>query len=86
MSNAAIEKDVWRTYTNLLFAGPVVLVPVYSGVDREGRERALEIYRRLMPEREIIAIDCSDLIRLGGALHCITMNVGQVGNRRPSSR
>ena len=82
----APREDVWRTYTNLLFAGPVVLVPVYSGVDRDGRERALEIYRRLMPEREIIAVDCSELIRLGGALHCITMNVGQVGNRRPAAR
>lgn len=73
---------VWPTYANIVFAGRVVLVPVYSGWDAAGREEALAIFRRLLPKHRVVPIDCRELIRLGGALRCITLNVGRVGELR----
>ncbi len=66
----------WRTYTNLLFANRVVLVPVYPGVDAEGEARALHVLGGLLPGRRLISIDAESLVELEGALHCVAMNLG----------
>ena len=73
MSSAVYYDDerLPATYANFLFVNNAVLVPVY-GV-REDAE-ALEIFRETFPERDIVAIDCSVLIRQHGSLHCVTMN------------
>jgi len=61
------------TYANFLFVNGAVLVPIYNlKTDKE----ALTIFRKTFPKREIIAIDCSVLIRQHGSLHCVTMNFG----------
>ena len=59
------------TYANFLFVNGAVLVPVY-GV-RQDKE-ALAIFRKTFPHLNIVALDCSVLIRQHGSLHCITMN------------
>ncbi len=59
------------TYANFLFVNGAVLVPIY-GVSQD--EQAIEIFRKTFPSREIVAIDCSVLIRQHGSLHCVTMN------------
>jgi len=71
----------WRTYTNVAFANSVVLVPVYRGVDRPGREKALETFARLMPGWQAIGIDCTTLLQGGGALRCVTAGVPLVPPR-----
>jgi len=59
------------TYANFLFVNGAILVPTYNvAQDRE----ALNIFRDTFPSYEIIAIDCSVLIRQHGSLHCVTMN------------
>jgi agmatine deiminase len=58
------------TYANFLFINGAVLVPTY-GVSQDAA--ALEVFRRLCPDRDVIAIDCRLLIRQHGSLHCITM-------------
>jgi agmatine deiminase len=63
---------IWRSYTNSLTINGRVLVPVY-GVDED--EQALEIYRRVMPEHEVIGIDCKVGINGGGAVHCLTREI-----------
>ena len=65
----------WRTYTNVVFANGALLVPVYRGVDRAGREKALELFARLLPGWQVIGIDCTTLIQGGGALRCISTGV-----------
>lgn len=65
------EERLPATYANFLFVNGAVLVPVY-GVKED--EEALNIFRETFPEREIVAIDCSVLIRQHGSLHCVTMN------------
>jgi agmatine/peptidylarginine deiminase len=66
---------VWRTYTNVIFANGRLLVPSYSGAPQELEEQAMDLYRRLLPGWEVIGIDCEEMIPLGGALHCISMNL-----------
>jgi agmatine/peptidylarginine deiminase len=69
------DDGVWRTYTNIVFANSVLLVPVYPDYCPDLDETALGIYRRLLPDRRVVGIDASRLIRMNGALRCITMNV-----------
>lgn len=65
----------WRTYTNVVFANKVLLMPTYVGVDRAGREKAMEIFARLLPGWQVVGIDCTALIRGGGALRCVSATV-----------
>jgi agmatine deiminase len=66
---------IWRSYTNVLFANGKLLVPTYASVDLSGRKRALSTYRTLLPEWSIVPVDCTEVIQLGGALHCLSMNL-----------
>jgi len=58
------------TYANFLMLNGAVLVPVYN---LPQDEEALRIFQTSFPEREIVALDCSVLIRQHGSLHCVTM-------------
>lgn len=66
---------VWRTYTNVVFANGVLLVPIYPDYCPDLDEEALALYRRLLPDRRVVGIDASRLIKMNGALRCITMNI-----------
>lgn len=75
------ENGIWRTYTNVIYANGIVLVPVYSSYDAPGSIRALNEFAKLLPRWEIFGIDSSRLIENEGALHCISMNLVHVGER-----
>ncbi|HEX3868793.1 MAG TPA: agmatine deiminase family protein [Pirellulales bacterium] len=66
---------VWRTYTNVIFANGKLLVPQYPQTDPTSDAAALSIYRALLPDWEVVGIDCTSLIVKHGALHCISLNV-----------
>jgi hypothetical protein len=63
---------VWRSYTNVIMANGVLMMPVYPDVDADLAGRALDVYRRLLPRWQIVPVDSSALIHCGGALHCIS--------------
>ena len=69
------DDGVWRTYTNIVFANDVQLVPVYPDYCPDLDQAALATYHRLLPDMRVVGIDCSRLIKMNGALRCITMNV-----------
>ena len=77
------EDDIWRSYTNVVFAGGILLVPVYPDCCPDLDAAALEIYRHLLPDRMVVGIDASQLVGMRGVLRCITMNVPRGG--RPGS-
>lgn len=58
------------TYANFLIINEAVLVPTYNS---EKDKKAVSLLRQAFPEREIIGIDCSALIKQHGSLHCVTM-------------
>jgi agmatine/peptidylarginine deiminase len=60
------------TYANFLIINGAVLAPVY---DDPADRIALERLSVAFPGREIVPIDCRPLIRQGGSLHCITMQL-----------
>ncbi len=66
---------VWRTYTNVVYANGVLLVPTYPNYCPELDAKAMQFYRELLPCREVVGVDASGLIRLSGALRCVSMNV-----------
>lgn len=63
----------YLTYTNSIIVNRTVLVPIYSLPTDAG---ALQIYRDAMPGYNIVGFDCSSIIPLGGAIHCIAKEVG----------
>ncbi|MFA9392632.1 MAG: agmatine deiminase family protein [Prolixibacteraceae bacterium] len=58
------------TYANFLIINGAVLFPIYKC---KTDEPALKAIKNAFPDREIVPIDCSVLIRQHGSLHCVTM-------------
>jgi agmatine/peptidylarginine deiminase len=63
------------TYTNVVFANGNLLVPTWPEASRKHEEKALSVYRRLLPDWKIVPIDSQDFGRKQGSLHCATMNL-----------
>jgi agmatine deiminase len=57
------------SYANFYIANGLVLVPTY---DPLRDEEALGTLRGLFPDREVVGIDCTDLVWGLGAFHCVT--------------
>ncbi|NDV77556.1 agmatine deiminase family protein [Dysgonomonas sp. 511] len=79
MAKAVYDEDNTRlpaTYANFLIMNNAVLVPVYN--DKDTDDIALGQLRLAFPNREIIGIDCSPLIRQHGSLHCVTMQYPEI--------
>lgn len=59
------------SYANFYIGNRSVLAAVFSDPNDA---KALEILKECFPDKNIIPIDCTDLIYGGGAIHCITCN------------
>jgi agmatine deiminase len=72
----ACEVPGWRlpvlpaSYVNFLVVNGGVLVPTF----RQGRndDQALGLIRELFAGRDVVGIDCLELVEEGGTLHCIS--------------
>ena len=75
--NGSWSGPPYRTYANNLIVNKKVLVPTYR---TEYDTIGLRIIREAMPGYEVVGIDCDDfnanIISLGGAIHCITKEIG----------
>ncbi|WP_355662256.1 agmatine deiminase family protein [Halomonas salifodinae] len=60
------------TYANFLIINGAVLVPTYGDA---ADSRALAALAEAFPDRDILPIDCSVVIRQHGSLHCLTMQL-----------
>jgi agmatine deiminase len=58
------------SYANFYFVNGALLVPTYD--DKKRDRRALEILQSHLNDRQVIGIDCRDLIWGLGAIHCLT--------------
>jgi agmatine deiminase len=64
------------SYANFYIANGVVLVPLY---DPRYDAQALNLFKTCFPDREVICINCADLVWGQGSIHCITQQIyGQV--------
>ncbi len=72
----ACEVPGWRlpvlpaSYVNFLIVNGGVLVPTFR--QKRNDDRALGMIRELFSDREVVGIDCLDLVEEGGTLHCIS--------------
>lgn len=57
-------------YANFLIINGAVLLPVYG---QPSDEQARQVLQSCFPGREIVCINCRELIRQNGSLHCVTM-------------
>jgi len=81
-----MPKPLWHSgqrlpasYANFYIANGIVLLPTYDpGPDEE----ACAVLQNLFPDREVIGIDCTDLVWGLGAFHCVTQQWPSVLNRR----
>lgn len=69
----------WRTFTNIILANGTVLVPTFEDVDPGMERQALDTFARLLKGWEVIPVECTSLIRKGGALRCVSMNIPDLG-------
>ncbi|WP_069131424.1 agmatine deiminase family protein [Rhodohalobacter halophilus] len=60
------------SYANFYVANGVVLVPLY---DERHDDEALELFREFYPGRDVVGIECADLVWGQGSIHCITQQL-----------
>ena len=85
----AARDGSWRSYTNVIYANGVVIVPQFPDFSPELDQQALAIYRRAFPERRVVGIDASSIVTKRGGLHCLALSIprmpdqpdGQAGGR-----
>ena len=65
------EERLPATYANFLIMNGAVLLPVYNQPAKD--ELARTALAGVFPDREIVCIDCSALVKQHGSLHCVTM-------------
>ena len=70
------------SYLNFYIANRRVLVPAFGCRRDEPARAALQ---ELFPRRRAVSLDCRDLIRGLGGLHCITLQQPRSGRRRRAS-
>lgn len=74
MAKPVFDEDNERlpaTYANFLIMNEAVLMPTYQ--DAKTDNLAIKQLQTAFPDKEIVGIDCSPLIRQHGSLHCVTM-------------
>lgn len=71
----AARDGCWRSYTNVIYANGVVIVPQFPDFSPDLDRQALETYRRAFPDRRVVGIDASDIVRKRGGLHCFSLDI-----------
>lgn len=69
------KKRLPASYINFLFINNALLLPVFGD---ENDKIAIDIFKKICKDREIIPIDSKIFLRQGGSLHCLSMNVAAI--------
>ena len=65
----------WSTFTNVIFANDLVILPSFKSDQAAYVERAVAIYKSVLPEHEVVVVDTSSMKKLEGSVHCMSINV-----------
>jgi len=63
------------SYVNFYFSNDSVLLPQFGGENAASDVRAVELMRRLCPNRRIVPIDSRPILLGGGNIHCVTQQI-----------
>jgi agmatine deiminase len=69
------QKLIAFSYTNVIYANGLLLVPSYQGVAADVEEQVLATYRRLLPNWSVVSINSTPILQKEGSLHCIALNL-----------
>jgi agmatine/peptidylarginine deiminase len=69
------EDHFGGTYTNVVYANGVLLVPTWPEASKEVERRALDVFRRLLPEWTIKKFDSHELGVMEGGPRCATLSL-----------
>lgn len=76
-------RDIWRSYTTVVYVNGVLLMPFYPGIDGHGAVVARETYRKVLPkEWKIVRINAQLIEAESGTLRSLTMRLGPL-NKTP---
>ncbi len=64
--------DDWKTYANSLYLNNKLILPVYN---HPFDSDATAVYQELLPNHQIVGINCNAIIGWEGAIHCIVMQL-----------
>ncbi len=67
-----VDERLPASYANFVIINGAVIVPTY---DDPNDQEALKILQKLFPDRDVIGLDASVLIRQHGSIHCSCMNL-----------
>lgn len=73
------QEYVPASYANFYLANGCVLVPLY---DELQDQKALVLFKKYFPNREVIGVQCADLVWGQGSIHCITQQLYGIPNKR----
>lgn len=64
---------LYPTYANALFVNRTVIMPKFN-IDQDAAAR--DTFQKYLPGYKIVQVDCKSIIEKGGAVHCITKEIG----------
>lgn len=64
---------LYPTYANAVFVNKTVIMPKYNHVLDAA---AQDTFQKYLPGYEVVQVDCNAMIGAGGAIHCITKEIG----------
>ncbi|KAJ5502451.1 Peptidyl-arginine deiminase Porphyromonas-type [Penicillium fimorum] len=70
---AGEEEVPAASYVNFYFVNGALVMPAFG--DAEADTKAFELFKSLVPEREVRQVEVNALPRTGGVLHCVTQQV-----------
>lgn len=70
-----IGERLAASYVNFYFSNGGVVLPVFGGENEKSDQRAVEIMKKLLPDREIYPVYARDILTGGGNIHCITQQI-----------
>lgn len=73
----------WSTFTNVIFANDLVLLPAFNSDDDRFVKRAVAVYKTVFPDHKVVVIDTSSLRKLEGSVHCMSINIPQFADLPP---
>lgn len=64
---------LYPTYANAVFVNKTIIMPIYDHALDVG---AIDTFHKYLPGYRVVPIDCREIIDSGGAVHCITKEIG----------
>lgn len=65
----------FRSYQNLIFANGRLILPSYPRLEPKRSLEVKALYSEWLPDWEVVSLDCEEISKKGGSLHCLTTNV-----------